>query len=83
VDDRCCEVPAGGLSPGLTPKEVARREPQEEVGGVAADLRYVGEFHTYNGICNWVAYVYFTTGVACPGCSWSGSWEKPATSRLS
>ena len=33
VDDWCYEVPAGGLSPGLTPEEVARRELLEEVGG--------------------------------------------------
>jgi len=35
VDDWCYEVPAGGLSPGLTPEEVARRELLEEVGGTA------------------------------------------------
>jgi 8-oxo-dGTP pyrophosphatase MutT (NUDIX family) len=56
-------VPAGGLSPDLTPEEVARRELLEEGGGRAAELRYVGEFHTSNGISNEVAYVYLATGV--------------------
>jgi ADP-ribose pyrophosphatase len=63
VDAFCMEVPAGGLSPGLTPKEVARRELLEEVGGTAAELRYVGQFYTSNGISNEVAYVYLATGV--------------------
>jgi ADP-ribose pyrophosphatase len=57
------EVPAGGLSPGLTPEEVARLELLEEVGGEAAELRFVGQFYTSNGISNEVAYVYLATGV--------------------
>jgi ADP-ribose pyrophosphatase len=63
VDQFCMEVPAGGLSPDLTPEEVARHELLEEVGGRAADLRYVGQFYTSNGISNEVAYVYLATGV--------------------
>jgi ADP-ribose pyrophosphatase len=63
VGEFCMEVPAGGISPGLTPEEVARRELLEEVGGRAADLRYVGQFYTSNGISNEVAYVYLATGV--------------------
>ena len=66
------EMSAGGLSPGLTPKEV---------GGRAAELRYVGQFYTSNGISNEVAYVYLATGVACPDGSWSGSWARPSPSR--
>ena len=63
VADWCYEVPAGGLSPGLTPEEVARRELLEEVGGTASELRYIGQFYTSNGISNEVAYVYLATGV--------------------
>ena len=63
VDEFCMEVPAGGLSPGLTPEQVAHRELQEEVGGTAAELRHVGQFYTSNGISNEVAYVYLATGV--------------------
>jgi ADP-ribose pyrophosphatase len=63
VDDWCYEVPAGGLSPDLTPEEVARFELLEEVGGAAAELRYVGQFYTSNGISSEVAYVYLATGV--------------------
>jgi ADP-ribose pyrophosphatase len=63
VDDWCFEVPAGGLSPGLSPEETARRELAEEVGRTAADLHYAGQFYTSNGISNEVAYVYLATGV--------------------
>jgi ADP-ribose pyrophosphatase len=63
VADWCYEVPAGGLSPDLTQEEVARRELLEEVGGQAAELRYVGQFYTSNGISNEVAYVYLASGV--------------------
>jgi ADP-ribose pyrophosphatase len=56
-------VPAGGLSPDLTPEDVAWRELLEEVGGTAADLHYVGQFYTSNGISSEIAYVYLATGV--------------------
>lgn len=63
VDDWCYEVPAGGLSPSLTPEQVARRELAEEVGGIAAGWHYLGQFYTSNGISDEVAYVYLATGV--------------------
>jgi ADP-ribose pyrophosphatase len=63
VDDWCYEIPAGGLSPGLTPEEVARRELSEEIGGTAAELQSVGQFFTSNVISNEVAHVYLATGV--------------------
>ena len=47
----------------MTPEEVAERELLEEVGCTAAELRYVGEFYTSNGISNEAAYVYLATGV--------------------
>jgi ADP-ribose pyrophosphatase len=63
VDDWCYEVPADGLSEGLSPLEVAQRAPFEQVGGQAASLRHIGQFYTSNGISNEVAYVYLATGV--------------------
>ena len=63
IADWCYEVPAGGLSPGFTPEEVARRELLEEVGGTASELRYIGQFYTSNGISNEIAYIYLATGV--------------------
>ena len=52
VDDAWYEVPAGGLSPDMTPEEVAHRGLLEEVGGTAGKLRHVGQFYTSNGISN-------------------------------
>jgi ADP-ribose diphosphatase len=63
VGEHCLEVPAGGLLPGLSPEEAARRELEEEAGGRAAEWRYVGRFYTSNGTSNEVAYVYLATGV--------------------
>jgi ADP-ribose pyrophosphatase len=63
VGEWCWEVPAGGLSPGLTSEEVARRELAEEIGGIAADMRCVGQFYTSSGISNELAYVYLAAGV--------------------
>jgi len=63
VGEYCLEVPAGGLSPGVSPEEAARRELEEEVGGQAAELRYVGRFYTSNGISNEIAHVYLASGV--------------------
>jgi 8-oxo-dGTP pyrophosphatase MutT (NUDIX family) len=42
---------------------VARRELLEEVGGMASEPRYVGQFYTSNSISNEVAYVYLATSV--------------------
>ena len=57
----------------MTPEEAAQRELLEEVSGEAAELRFVGQFYTSNGISNEVAYVYLATGVACPDGGSSGS----------
>ena len=73
VGDWCWEVPAGGLSPGLTPDEVARRELREEAGGQAERLEYVARFYTMNGISDGVAHVYLATGVTL------GAPEREAT----
>jgi 8-oxo-dGTP pyrophosphatase MutT (NUDIX family) len=43
-------------------EEVARRELLEEIGGRAAELHYVGQFYTSNGISSLVTSVYSSTG---------------------
>jgi len=63
VGDYCLEVPAGGLLPGLTPEETARRELLGEIGGQPAAIQYVGRFYTSNGISSEIAYVHLATGV--------------------
>ena len=59
----CYEVPAGGLSPGLTPEEVGGRQLLEEVGETSPGLRSVSRSYTSNGISNETTYVYLATGV--------------------
>jgi ADP-ribose pyrophosphatase len=51
------------VSSDLTPEEVARRELLEEVGGIASELHYVGQFYTSSGMSKEVADVYLATGV--------------------
>jgi ADP-ribose pyrophosphatase len=63
VDDWCWEVPAGGLSDGLSPEEAARQELREEIGGAAESLYPIGQFYTANGICNEVGHFFLATGV--------------------
>lgn len=70
VDEWCYEVPAGGLPPELDPaqrlaesEKVALRELHEEVGGIAASIRFVGKCYSSNGISNETVYVYLATGV--------------------
>ncbi len=63
VDDWCYELPAGGLEGAEDPEAVAHRELEEEIGGRAAELRYVGRFYTSNGISNEVAHIYLATDV--------------------
>ncbi len=59
----CLECPAGGIKPGASPEEAARQELEQEVGGQAAELRYVGRFFTSSGITNEVIHVFLATGV--------------------
>ena len=72
VDDWCYEVPAGGLGSAGDPEEVARRELLEEVGGKAAELHFVGQFYTSNGISNEVA----------PGCHTFGMTSDEARTNI-
>lgn len=63
VRDWCWEVPAGGVLPGVSVDETARRELAGEIGGVPSQLRYIGWFYTMNGIGTEVAHVFLATGV--------------------
>jgi len=73
VQDWCWEVPAGGLQPGITPEEMARRELSEEIGGTAAQLEHIGWFYTMNGIGTEVAHIFLATGVEL------GEWRREPT----
>jgi len=63
VDDWCLEIPAGSQQPQQRLAETAAQELREEIGGVARNLAYVGQFYTANGICNEISHVFLATGV--------------------
>jgi ADP-ribose pyrophosphatase len=63
VDDFCYEIPAGGLGSDSTPEAAALRELQEEVGGQATHLRYVGWYYPSNGISSEKAHLFLATDV--------------------
>lgn len=63
VGDWCWEVPAGGVKVGQTPWQAAAEELQEEVGGQAESLEYIGRYYMANGICNEVGHFFLATGV--------------------
>jgi len=63
VGGYCYEIPAGGLGSDSTPEAAAERELEEEVGGHAGQLRYIGWFYPSNGISSERAHIYLATDV--------------------
>lgn len=63
VDDWVLEVPAGSIKKGQTPEEAAREELREEIGGINAELKYIGQFYTADGICNEIGHIFFAAQV--------------------
>jgi len=63
VDKWLWEVPAGSITPGIPPEEMARRELSEEIGGMAESLKQVSTFYTWPGQCNELGYVFLARGV--------------------
>jgi len=63
VGSYCYEIPAGGLGSDSTPEAAAERELEEEVGGHAGQLRYIGWFYPSNGISSERAHIFLATDV--------------------
>lgn len=59
----CYEIPAGGLGTDSTPEAAAVRELEEEVGGRAGRLRYIGWFYPSNGISSERSHIFLATDV--------------------
>lgn len=62
VKDWCWEIPMGGRDHDDL-EVVARKELQEEVGGICQSLQYINYFYTSNGVSNGRCDVYLARGV--------------------
>jgi ADP-ribose pyrophosphatase len=63
IDEWCLEIPAGGIPSDKSPEETAHQELEEEVGGQAEELIFLGQYWTMNGLGNERAHLYLATGV--------------------
>jgi ADP-ribose pyrophosphatase len=61
------ELPAGSLKPGEDVERAARRECQEEIGQVAAQLERLGSFFPTPGYCDELMTFFKATGLRPPG----------------
>lgn len=52
------EMPTGGVKPGETPEEAARREMREEIGYTAADLQPLSTYYTSKAVMREVAHLF-------------------------
>jgi len=57
------EIPAGGIDPGETPEETARREMQEETGYTPGKLERLGGFYSAPGYASEYLYLFLATGL--------------------
>ena len=55
------EIPAGGIDPGETPEETARREMQEETGYAPGKLERLGGFYSAPGYANEYLHLFLAT----------------------
>jgi 8-oxo-dGTP pyrophosphatase MutT (NUDIX family) len=61
------EVPAGGLDPGETPEQAARREAYEETGWRPGPLTLIGSYAPINGSADAVFHLFLAAGAAYVG----------------
>lgn len=52
------EMPTGGMKPGESPDDAARRETREEIGFDVADLQAISTYYTSKAVMREVAHLY-------------------------
>jgi ADP-ribose pyrophosphatase len=57
-------MPTGGMKPGETREEAARRELQEEIGYTAGRLEWVSTFYSSKSVCYEVCHLYIGSGLS-------------------
>ncbi len=63
VEETLLEVPAGGMDPGESPEDAARRELREETGYAAGELSHLSSFWTTPGFCTELMHAYVARGL--------------------
>lgn len=63
LDDYSWEIPEGGVPPGESALDGARRELREETGVEAADWRELARTHLSNSVSDELAVLYVATGL--------------------
>jgi len=57
------EIPAGGVEPGETPDDCARRELREETGYLPNRIKRIGGFYSAPGFCTEYLHLYLAAGL--------------------
>jgi 8-oxo-dGTP pyrophosphatase MutT (NUDIX family) len=73
LDDYSWEIPEGGVPPGESALEGARRELREETGVEAADWRELARTHLSNSVSDELAVLYLATGLTAGRASPDGT----------
>ena len=68
------EMPTGGMHPGESPDEAARRELAEEAGREAGSLVKICDFHTSKSVLRETAHLYVARDLR-PGSRWPDDTE--------
>jgi len=64
ADKELLVIPAGGIDPGETPEETARREMQEETGYTPGKLERLGGFYSAPGYASEYLHLFLATDLA-------------------